>query len=318
MRKISVVLLASFLFQAPVHAADRIRIGFPDITGPFVPLPIGQKMGFFQEEGLQPEILRINPATAIQALVSGEIDYYTVIGPAVAAAVREVPIKVVGCYTFASTVTLIARPEFKSIQELKGKTIGVNNYGGALESTARLIFKHFGLDPNKEIKILATGGIEARFAALKQGLTAAMMGSPPADFVAKKMGFVILAKAQELFNYPVSGLVTSVKKIKEKPDEIKRVLEAGIKTDHYIHSNRNGTIQVMEAWMKIDKEMAAATYDSFDKVYSDDLSLPGDGLRLLIDEAKRATKVEREISLTEVMDLSMLAQAQREFAMKTK
>ena len=57
MRKISVVLLASFLFQAPVHAADRIRIGFPDITGPFVPLPIGQKMGFFQEEGLQPEIL---------------------------------------------------------------------------------------------------------------------------------------------------------------------------------------------------------------------------------------------------------------------
>src|SRR5262250_3054943 len=98
--------------QQPPHAADKIRIGFPDMTGPFVPLPIGQKMGFFQEAGLQPEIIRIN---ALQALVSGGLDYYTVIGPGVAAAIRKVPVKVVGCYTFASTVALIARPEFKSI-----------------------------------------------------------------------------------------------------------------------------------------------------------------------------------------------------------
>jgi hypothetical protein len=68
----------------------------------------------------------------------------------------------------------------------------------------------------------------------------------------------------------------------------------------------------MTEWMKIDKEMAAATYESVVKAFSDDLSLPENGLRLLIEEAKRATKVEREVTTNEVADLSILREAQRE------
>ena len=85
------ILLAGFILQPSVHAADKIRIGFPDLAAPFVPLAIGDKRGFFREEGLQGEFIRINPAIALQALVGGEIDYYTVLGPGVAAAIRGVP-----------------------------------------------------------------------------------------------------------------------------------------------------------------------------------------------------------------------------------
>jgi hypothetical protein len=59
-RKIAWVLLAVLLLCASVHAADKIRIGFPDLAAPFVPLAIGDKRGFFQEEGLQGEFIRIN------------------------------------------------------------------------------------------------------------------------------------------------------------------------------------------------------------------------------------------------------------------
>jgi ABC-type nitrate/sulfonate/bicarbonate transport system substrate-binding protein len=62
---------------------------------------------------------------------------------------------------------------------------------------------------------------------MKQGLTAATLGSPPLDFLGKKMGFVVLARAHEFFSYPTSGVVASVKKIKEKPEEVKRVIKAG-------------------------------------------------------------------------------------------
>jgi ABC-type nitrate/sulfonate/bicarbonate transport system substrate-binding protein len=58
------------------------------------------------------------------------------------------------------------------------------------------------------------------------------------------MGFVILARTYELFNYPDSGLVASVKKIKEKPDEVKRVIKAGIRANQYIRANRDGTINL--------------------------------------------------------------------------
>src|SRR2546425_4159447 len=124
------------------------------------------------------------------------------------------------------------------------------------------MFKHLGLDPDKDVKFLATGGIESRLLALKQGLTAATLGSPPADFLGKKMGFVVLARAHELFSYPTSGVVANVKKIKEKPDEIKRVIKAGIKANRYIRQNREGTIESMTEWTKADKEIATAGYES--------------------------------------------------------
>ena len=245
MKTIIVALLTVFILRAPVEAADRIRIGVPELNAQFFPLALAEKRGFFREEGIQGEVIRINSTVALAALVSGELDYWTVIGNSVGAVIQGVPLRVAACYMPGSPSALIARPEFKSVQDLRGKTIGLNTFGGALESVARLMFKHFGFDPDKEIKFLALGTSERRFSAMKQGLTAATMGSPPLDFLGKKMGFVVLARANELFSYPTSGVVVSVKKIKERPDEIKRVIKAGIKANRYIRQNREGTIQFL-------------------------------------------------------------------------
>ena len=318
MRKIFAVLLTIFLLDASVEAADKVRIGFPDRAAQFVPLPLGEQRGFFREEGLQAEFIRIAPTVAIAALVSGEIDYYTSIGSGVAATIRGLPVRVVACYLPSAPIALIARPEFKSVRELKGKTIGVNTYGSPIEVIGRLIVKHFGMDPDNEVRFLATGVIESRFAAMSQGLTAATLGSAPIDFLGRKQGFVILASASELFSYPASGLTASVKKIKEKPEEVKRVIKAGIKANRYIPQNRAGTIQVIADWLKIDQEMATATYDSVSKAFNDDGSIPEDGLRLVIEEAKRTAKINREVPINEVEDLSILREAQRELGIKSR
>jgi NitT/TauT family transport system substrate-binding protein len=314
--KVLVALFTLLVLHESAHAVDKIRIGFPDMAAQFVSVPLGQKRGFFQEQGLQAEFIRINPSPAVAALVSGELDYYTVIGTGVAGAIRGVPIKTVAAFVPGAPMALIARSEFKSVQELKGKTIGLLSLGTALEAIARLIFKHFGMDPDRDVKFLVTGTIEGRFASMKQGLTAATLGSPPIDFQGKKLGFVVLARAHELFSYPISGLVASVKKIIEKPDEIKRVIKAGIKANRYISQNRDGTLEVMAEWLKINKEMAAATYESLSKAFNDDGSLPEKGLRLVVEEAKRVGKVERDIALSEVADLSILKETQKELGIK--
>jgi ABC-type nitrate/sulfonate/bicarbonate transport system substrate-binding protein len=316
MNNFIVVLLTIVFLQNSVHAADKIRIGFPDLAATFVSLAVADKRGFFQEEGIQAEFIRMNPAVALQVLVGGEIDYYTVLSPGVAAVIRGVPVKLVAAYVPISPTALIARPEIKSVSELRGKTIGINAYGGALEAMGRLLVKHFGIDPDTDVKFLATGPLDSRFGAMKQGLTHATLGSPPIDFLGKKLGFVVLTRAHELFSFPVSGLIVSAKKLKERPDEIKRVIKAGIKANRYIRQNRDGTLPVMAEWLKIDKEMAAATYDSTVKTFSADLGLPEGGLRLLIDEAKRVANVNREVSLSEVADLSILREAQRELGIK--
>jgi len=239
-----------------------------------------------------------------------------VLGPGVAAAIRGIPIRLVAAYVPISPTALIVQPQIKSVAELKGKTIGINAYGGALEAIGRLIVKHFGVDPDKELKFLATGPLDSRFGAMKQGLTHATLGGPPIDFLGEKLGFVVLARAHELFSFPVSGLIVSQKKLKERPHEIGRVIKAGIKANRYIRQNRDGTLAIMAQWLKIDNQTAARTYDSTVKTFSDDLGLPEGGLQLLIDDAKRITKVNREVSLSEVADLSSLRSAQRELANK--
>ena len=318
MAKIFLALLCIYIFHAPAYAVEKIRIGVPELNAQFVPLALAEKKGFFREDGLQAEVIRINPTVALAALVSGELDYWTVIGNSVAAAIQGAPLRVLACYVPGSPSALIARAEFKAVQELRGKAVGLNTSGGALESVARLIFKHFGVDPDKEIKFLPLGTNERRFSAMKQGLAAATMGSPPLDYLGKKMGFVVLARAHELFSYPTSGLITSVKKIKEKPEEIKRVIKAGIKATRDIRRNREGTIQFMMEWSKTDKEMATAGYESVVQLFNDDGSVPEKGLLLVIEELKKLAKVEREISPGEVSDLSLLKEAQRELGIKER
>ena len=64
--------------------------------------------------------------------------------------------------------------------------------------------------------------------------------------------------------------------------------------------------------------MAAATYDSVSKAFNDDGSVPEDGLRLVIEEAKRTAKVNREVLINEVEELSILREAQKELGIQPK
>ena len=138
----------------------------------------------------------------------------------------------------------LRRAEVRSIHELRGKTVGISTFGGVSIFAARVMAKHFGLDPDKDMKFVAVGAVEARFIRLTQGLIDAAILAPPLDSEAKKRGFNILAKAEDILIFPETGLVAGVKKIQDKPDEIKRVIKAGIKANRYIRgqSRRNDSV----------------------------------------------------------------------------
>jgi ABC-type nitrate/sulfonate/bicarbonate transport system substrate-binding protein len=286
-------------------------------AGQFMTFPLAQKRGFLKEEGIEAEIIRISAAAGRAALTGGEVDYSTGIGgTAIGGALSGVPIKVVACYVPAPVLALVARPEFKTVQALKGKTVAILIAGGVAHFAARAIVKHYGLDSEKDLKYLAVGPPDARFAALSQGLVEAAVLGPPLDFEAKKQGHNILARADEVLIFPETGLVTSVKKIQEKPEEIKRVIRAGIKANRYIRANRDGTAQFLMEWLKLNREAAGATYDSVVKVYNEDPSTCEKGLRLVIDETKKSMKITRDVPLSDIADLSLLREAQKELGTK--
>jgi ABC-type nitrate/sulfonate/bicarbonate transport system substrate-binding protein len=296
-----------------VHAADKIRISMTGFAGQFMTFPLAQKRGFLKEEGFEAEIIRISAAAGRAALTNGDIDYSTGIGgTAITGALSGVPVRVVACFVPAPVLGLVARPEFKSVQALKGKTIAILISGGVAHFAARAMVRHGGLDPEKEMKYLAVGPPDARYAALTQGLIEAAILGPPLDFEARRQGFNILSRADEVMVLPETGLVTSVKKIHDKPDEIKRVIRAGIRANRYVRANRDGTVQFLTEWLKLNREAAAATYDSVVRVYNEDANVCDKGLRSIIDETKKTMKSGREMSFGDVADLSMLREALKE------
>ena len=316
MKMILTLLVTLFVLHTSVDAADKIRISISNLSGQFMTFPLAQKTGFLKEEGIEAEIIRVTGGAGSAALSSGDLDYGT--GMSVGGAMTGLPVKVVACFVPAPVLALVARPEVKSVQELKGKTVGISTFGGVSIFAARVMAKHFGLDPDKDMKFVAIGAVEARFIRLTQGLVDATILAPPLDSEAKKLGFNILARAEEILIFPETGLVTGVKKIQEKPDEIKHVIKAGIKANRYIRGNRDGTIQFIMEWLKVNREVATATYEGVFKVYNEDPSVCEKGLRLTIEERKQTLKINRDVRLSEVADLSLIREAQREMGIMVK
>jgi ABC-type nitrate/sulfonate/bicarbonate transport system substrate-binding protein len=308
-------LLTIILCQTSVEAADKIRVSTPADTAHFT-MHLAQHRGFFREEGFEAELIVISGPVANIALSNGDTDYFSGYGSALRSILQGLPLRIVACFRPTPHFMLQSRPEFRSVKDLKGKTIGITVFGGGPELVGRLMIKHFGLDPDRDVKFIPSGADQGRYIRMREGLLDATMATVPTEYLGRKMGFPVIARSQDLFTYPFSGVTTTIKKIKEKPDEVKRVIRAGIKANRYMRENRIGTIPVLMSTYKIDKEVAAAAYDSMIEGFNLDGSLPEDGFRRLLDDTKRLMKIDREVAFSEVADLSILKQAQRELGIK--
>jgi NitT/TauT family transport system substrate-binding protein len=244
MSQIFVALVGIFLIHSSAHAADKIRITTPGDAAHFT-MHLAQKRGFLKEEGFEAELITISGPVANIALSNGDTDYFSGFGSALRSILQGLPLRIVACYRPTPHFMLQSRPEFKSVKDLKGKNIGITAFGSGTELVGRLMIKHFGLDPDKDVKFIPGGSSEGRLIRMQQGLLDATVATVPTDYHGRKMGYPVIVRSEDLFTYPFSGLTVHIQKIKEKPDEVKRVIRAGIKANRYMRSNRDGTIPVL-------------------------------------------------------------------------
>ena len=317
------IALVCFLLYFPLAttqavAIDRIRIAVSNPNMPNLTAEMALKRNFFKDENLDAEIIRMNPNVAITALATGGIDYCQLFGAVVGGAIAGLPVRIVAGFLDNWPMTLVAQPELKTLKDLKGKTLGISSFGATPDVAARMMIKQAGIDPEKDIKVLALGSDAARLGALKQKIVDVVVISPPADTQMEKQGFRILARAYELFSFPYLGLGTHTRKIKEKPDEIRRVVKATIRANRFIRDNRDEAVRVLIGWGKVEREFAYASYDALRSLFNFDGAVPDDGLKLVIDQARRSSKVSREVAPSEVADLTFLREAQAELGIKAR
>jgi len=318
MKKLFVIVLSLFLLVGSADAADKVRMSISAVDVSFLTAGVALKRGMFRGEGLDVELIRMNANVSITALATGDIDYTMVFASVVRGALRGMPLRVVASFMDSSTHLLIARPEYKTIHDLKGKTLAVSTYGATSDVAARMMIKHGGIDPEKDLKIVQLGGERGRYAALKEGVVDVAVLSPPTDTDAQRNGFHVLSRFYELYKMPFTGIGTNLKTIKDKPDAVRRMVRAMLKANRYIRANREGTIQTMMDWIKVDRESAAATYESTVKIFSENGSISESGLKLVMDQGREAMKIDRPVALSEVADFSFIREVQKELGIKPR
>lgn len=315
MRCVLWALIFAFSLTDPSWAQDKIRISITSATVTTLHLWVAQKLGFFKQEGLEAEIIRTNANVGMSALLAGSIDYVTLFSSVVRAAVQGVPVRVVTTTVDKPNQTILTRAEFKTVKDLRGKRIAIGSYGDQTDLVTRLVFKHFGMDPDKDVTVIPAGEQVSRLAMMKAGLVEGAVVDP---FGLEGSGLNVAARAYELFTFPSSGLGVSIRKIRENPNEIKRTIKAMIKASRYIRSNREGAIQIWIERSKSDRQSATAAVDSFATRINEDGNISETGLRMLTDEIRKMVKVERPIALDEIADYTMLRQAQKELGLESR
>ncbi len=150
--------------------AEVVNIGISTVGLYELPTEISKRKGFYQEEGLDVRKIVVRTPLHVAALLAGELDYSTVTGIILSASVQGMPLKSVMGWFDKPLHMLIARPNIKKITDLKDKKVAVSTYGSIPHVMLREALAAPGMNPEKDITVLALGGSGDRLAALAAGI----------------------------------------------------------------------------------------------------------------------------------------------------
>ncbi len=156
----------------------RIRISYPNISICCLALFAAQQWKIFEQNGLDVESIQMRSQAANSALASGDIHYVAGVGPnSVAATLRGLPSKAVWFASESLIYTVLARPEFKTLKELRGKRIGLTGLGGTSDVALRIALEAVGENP-KDFVIVALGAPQLMSGLENGSIEAAQLNSP--------------------------------------------------------------------------------------------------------------------------------------------
>ena len=147
-----------------------------------------------------------------------------------------------------------------------------------------------------------------RLEALKRGIVDATMVLIPHVILASNAGFKVLGHAGSFMELSTPGLGTTERLLKQKPDQVKRVVRAAIRAILFMRKNKEQSVRIMMSWLALDRDVAEKSYDMALDSFSEDGSPSRKGLLTSIDLAG----VKEEISPARVFDFSLLQEVQSE------
>jgi len=286
---------------------QRVRISYSSRSNSTTVYQVALAKGLFKEEGLAVEMIQMNPRLGGLAVMNGDIDFTTTFGSTLRGIVQGLPIKFIAISVRQTNHFLIARPEIKTLQDLRDKRLGVSTLFGTDQLAAEDMMTSKGFNPSL-LKVIALGDAPVRTQALRSGVVEAIAMNAPYDMTLMKSGFTVLAGPQDLKrSLPLAGLALRDALLKEKPQLIRKVLRSVLKAHRFIFENKQETIRVMIQWLSQPFDVAARSYELALLSLSKNGEIPDPDMERL---------TEKKRPLDEVRDYTLLREVQKELGIK--
>jgi ABC-type nitrate/sulfonate/bicarbonate transport system substrate-binding protein len=297
----------------------KVRISNAGFTITALPLLAAKDWGVFSVNGLDVELIVMSPTLAAAAIAQGDIDYVAGVGPAsVAATLSGLPSRAIWFSSDRISYWLQSAPQYKTVEQLKGKKIAISGGAGGTNHVALLIaLEKSAANPKDYLTVGIPGQQLQVLYSLESGFVEAALLSPPHTFSAARKGFNKLLDVGAMVEMPGGGLTTLVKTIQSRPAEVKRVIHALQVAKDEVRKSKPKTVELIIRLLKMDKEAAAETYDAFQTT----LNPTGIPNRAGIDNLVRSLQAQgrftdRKVVFNEVADERLATEVAKELGYK--
>lgn len=271
---------------------------------------LAKYLGYFKEEGIDAKFVVMSSDISMKGLVTGDVDFTSSVSSVVKAAAIGIPVKTVMNFFNGSFFYLMTKPEIARIEQLRNRIVAISRYGSATDLDARATFRHFGIEPNKDVNILAVGGGTARITSLISGRVDAAILNNVEKIVAEKAGMRALLLTGQYVKQPVGGLGTSVQHLADRRDNMRRSLKAVYRAFAVMRADRNKTKAFLLDALDVKPEHSDGIYDDMMKVFLPNGKIALQDLAAPYEEARKQVPKAPPVPVTALVDYSLLDEIQ--------
>ena len=297
---VSLFLLLSFSVASA--QLTKVTVGYSAIAAGHFPAWMAKESGIFQKNGLDVQLVYFRGGTTVMMAIS------QLGGPAiVSASLRGADTVLIAGGLVLTEWWLMARPDIKTAEKLKGGAVAIGVFGGLSDFLTRIALKRLGVTPVKDVVMVQISGVPEQLSALETGKVHAAMLPRPENFVAQKKGFYNLVAVR--LPYQSTGVATTRTFIRENPDTVRRYVRSQIEAVHRIKTDREAAIRVLAKYLALqDKEILERTYDGIstdDEIPPKQYSNP-EGIKNILEPLAQTDPKAKAAKPEDFVDMSFI------------
>lgn len=276
-RKFALAVLSAivcFVFAQPgfsqTKPLKKIRVGVPSVSMGNIIIFVTKEAKLYEKHGLDAEVITMNGSgIASKALISGNIEISPIATPTVINANLAGSDMAILAHTMPGVIhALMVKPEIKRPEELRGKKIAVSSLGSLTDFLVRYIARKKGLNPDRDLTLIQTGGDAERIVALKSGVVDGAAMSHPGYGRAQRMGFSMLWDSAKEVNYPWMEVTARKATIKSDRQTIMNYMKAHLEGIALFKKDREFSKKVIKKTLRLDdEELINESYEIFSQAF---------------------------------------------------